>query len=198
MITKCYCQHCNGQIEVEAESIESNTTVVCPHCHTVTTLSFSNQSTPPQLSKSVKGTILDYTIQTNSGVVSGDDGHRYSFQGAQWRESGKFPTKGMRVDFSPQNGEAIAIYELRGDKTSTSSESSSNRPLAYQGYYRSSDEKTIGGVCGGLAHKMNVSRGGLQAAFVILAIIYLIGLIGYIVCWIVFKPLPTKGIKFGD
>ena len=198
MITKCYCQHCSGNIEVEAESIESDTSVECPHCHSLTVLSFSKSSTPPQPSKSVKGTILDYTIQTNSGIISGDDGHRYSFQGAQWHESGKFPIKGMFVDFSPQNGEAIAIYELRSGKTSISSESASGRPLAYQGYYRSSDEKTIGGVCGGLAHKMNVSRGGLQVAFLILALLYLIGLIAYIVCWIVFKQLPTKGIKFSD
>src|ERR1700733_4227812 len=140
MITKCYCQHCNEQIDVEAESIGSNTTVECPYCHAVTILS-PKLSPPPQLSKSLKGTILDYTIQTNSGIISGDDGHRYSFQGAHWRESGKFPTKGMRVDFSPQNGEADAIYELKGIN-SESSESANSRPLAYQGYYRSSDEKT--------------------------------------------------------
>ncbi len=198
MITKCYCQHCNGHIEVEAESIEPNTTVVCPHCNNVTLLSFSNQSTPPQLSKSVKGTILDYTIQTNVGIISGDDGQRYSFQGAQWRETEKYPTKGMRVDFSPQAGNAIAIYEVRDKQNLGSATAGSQRPLAYQGYYRSSDESTFGGVCGGLAHKWNVSRGGLQFGFLILALIYLLGLIAYIVCWVTFKKLPTKGVKFSD
>ena len=64
----------------------------------------------PQQRRGVKGTVLDYSIQTNTGIISGDDGIRYSFRGAEWRATGKFPTNGMRVDFVPQAGDALAIY----------------------------------------------------------------------------------------
>jgi hypothetical protein len=115
MIAKCSCQHCSGNIEFDAEGFEQGTRVECPHCHLETILFLS----PPQATsqqphaKSVKGTILDYTVQNNTGIISGDDGHRYSFQGAQWKETAKFPTKGMRVDFTPQDETATAIYLIQ-------------------------------------------------------------------------------------
>ena len=55
------------------------------------------------------GHILDYSIQTNTGAISGDDGNRYSFTGADWRESGA-PQVGMRVDFDPNGSAATGIY----------------------------------------------------------------------------------------
>ena len=67
------------------------------------------------------GQILEYSIQTNSGIISGDDGQRYSFTGAEWRDASN-PVKGMRVDFEPQENNATAIYRvlsssgLAGDK----------------------------------------------------------------------------------
>jgi len=200
-LVTCRCKHCNDGIEFDDR--QAGETVACPHCGLETILFVPpSQNPPPVLPQvhtlAVKGTILDFTVQTNAGIISGDDGHRYIFQGAEWREAGKYPTKGMRVDFSPQAGNALAIYEVRGGQGSGSPTKFGQRPLSYQGYYRSSDEATIGGVCGGLAHKMNVSRGGLQVAFVILALLWLIGLITYIICWIVFKPLPTKDVKFSD
>lgn len=33
----------------------------------------------------MKGQILDYSVQNNAGVISGDDQRRYSFTGAEWR-----------------------------------------------------------------------------------------------------------------
>ena len=55
------------------------------------------------------GQILDYSIQTNSGVISGDDGNRYTFQGEDWKEPG-MPQQGMRVDFDVDGGAARGIY----------------------------------------------------------------------------------------
>ena len=34
----------------------------------------------------MKGYILDYTVQTNSGIISGDDNRHYNFQGEGWIE----------------------------------------------------------------------------------------------------------------
>jgi hypothetical protein len=48
MIAKCYCQHCNGGIEFEAEELtEQNSVVPCPHCGIETRLFVSAQETLP-------------------------------------------------------------------------------------------------------------------------------------------------------
>jgi TM2 domain-containing membrane protein YozV len=132
----CRCQYCEKGIEFDSRLFEKGETrnVECPHCHLETiifvpasisspkppaadaaTQNPTNESlVPPKArAKSVKGTILDFTIQTNGGIISGDDGQRYLFQGAEWREAGKYPFKGMRVDFSPQADFAAAIYLIQ-------------------------------------------------------------------------------------
>ncbi len=55
------------------------------------------------------GEILDYSIQTNTGAISGDDGNRYSFTSVGWQEQGA-PRPGMRVDFEANGNVAIGIY----------------------------------------------------------------------------------------
>ena len=57
----------------------------------------------------MNGQILDYSAQTNSGLIAGDDGNRYSFVGAEWKDQA-IPNRGMRVDFEAQGGDAVAIY----------------------------------------------------------------------------------------
>ena len=123
----CRCQHCDKGIEFDASGfgIKETRSVECPHCNLETIIFVPpSQNAPPipptAQAQAVKGTILDYTIQTNAGIISGDDGQRYSFQGAEWREAGKYPTKGMRVDFSPQAGFASAIYLIQDAQSATS------------------------------------------------------------------------------
>ena len=55
------------------------------------------------------GQVLDFTIQTNSGVIAGQDGNRYSFTGADWHISGP-PRVGMPVDFDANGNRARGIY----------------------------------------------------------------------------------------
>ena len=57
----------------------------------------------------MNGTILDYSVQTNSGLITGDDGNRYNFVGAEWKDEA-IPNRGTRVDFEAQGGDAVAIY----------------------------------------------------------------------------------------
>lgn len=57
----------------------------------------------------MKGKILDFSIQTNAGVISGDDGERYNFSGADWK-SERHPTRGMSVDFAAEDHQAKEIY----------------------------------------------------------------------------------------
>lgn len=65
----------------------------------------------------MKGSILDFSIQTNSGIISGDDEKRYNFVGADWREQ-KTPNRGDRVDFDiDSEGQAIQIFLALGQQS---------------------------------------------------------------------------------
>lgn len=44
------------------------------------------------------GKILNYSIQSNSGIITCDNGDRYSFVSSEWKGEG-FPEKGLIVDF---------------------------------------------------------------------------------------------------
>lgn len=60
----------------------------------------------------MKGQILDYSIQSNSGVISGDDQNRYQFSGSAWRGQNA-PVRGQKVDFTiDATGQANEIYVL--------------------------------------------------------------------------------------
>jgi len=61
----------------------------------------------------MKGEVLNFSIQTNSGVISGADGQRYTFDGSNWREAAP-PARGVAVDFQPQGTVALDIYRALG------------------------------------------------------------------------------------
>ena len=76
----------------------------------------------------MQGTILEVSMQSSSGIISGEDGTRYSFAFNQWRAQG-IPGKGQKVDFVPQDNFATEIYSpqnssgvsdlFEGDKNKT-------------------------------------------------------------------------------
>ncbi|MBK5144251.1 DUF805 domain-containing protein [Budviciaceae bacterium BWR-B9] len=51
----------------------------------------------------MKGTILDFSVQTSIGIISGNDDQRYTFQGKDWREQST-PKRGDAVDFGVAEG----------------------------------------------------------------------------------------------
>ena len=60
----------------------------------------------------MKGQRLDYSVQNNAGVISGDDQRRYSFTGAEWRGQ-TVPSRGQIVDFEiDPSGQALNVYVL--------------------------------------------------------------------------------------
>ena len=60
----------------------------------------------------MKGQILDFSLQKNGGVISGDDGNRYAFHSSEWREQ-TMPARGMAVDFDVnENKHAVAVYAV--------------------------------------------------------------------------------------
>ena len=60
----------------------------------------------------MRGQVLDYSVQTNSGIISGDDGNRYTFTGPEWKEN-RVPARGMHVDFEAVTGDE-GVIEARG------------------------------------------------------------------------------------
>lgn len=57
----------------------------------------------------MKGKILDYNIQNSSGVISGDDGQRYSFVNSEWKNSVS-PKVNQIVDFEIDGQNAKGVY----------------------------------------------------------------------------------------
>jgi TM2 domain-containing membrane protein YozV len=68
----------------------------------------------------MKGTILDYSVQSNTGYISGDDGQRYLFQGSEWRSPG-IPERGKKVDFTLSGNQAAEVFLAIGSNPSLSS-----------------------------------------------------------------------------
>lgn len=62
----------------------------------------------------MKGRVLSYSVQENVGLISGDDGNRYTFEGPQWQEQA-LPVQGSYVDFQVAQGaeQAVSIYLAR-------------------------------------------------------------------------------------
>ncbi|WP_216940329.1 DUF805 domain-containing protein [Acinetobacter sp. BY419] len=88
----------------------------------------------------MKRSILDFSIQYNTGFISGDDNQRYSFNGADWRGE-RPPSRGDRVDFIVNTaGEASDIYLALGtsiylgEKISSQLDKYSNLDQAEENY----------------------------------------------------------------
>lgn len=64
----------------------------------------------------MRGYVLKFFIQTNTGYISGDDGHRYEFKGEDWQENSP-PQKGACVDFQiGSSGRAVAVFTRIDDR----------------------------------------------------------------------------------
>ena len=57
----------------------------------------------------MKGTLLEFSIQRNEGLISGDDGKRYKFSGSEWKVN-QDPRQGLKVDFEVEGERAIGVY----------------------------------------------------------------------------------------
>lgn len=61
----------------------------------------------------MKGKILDYNFQESKGLISGDDGNRYSFENSQWKADIS-PKVNQTVDFVIDGDIAKEIYLVKG------------------------------------------------------------------------------------
>ncbi len=122
----------------------------------------------------MKGSILDFSVQTSEGIISGDDNQRYKFNGSSWRAQ-QTPVRGMRVDFEAHE---LVATEIFLDAASSNSISLSGNKLAP-------------GICGILVGALGVHKfilGYTTAGIIMLLVTVLtlglggifMGLIGFI------------------
>ena len=123
----------------------------------------------------MQGTILDFSIQSNAGAISGDDGNRYTFNGAEWKES-RPPTRGTIVDFAIEDGQAKSIYKsVRAIRAEDKSKVTAGL-LAL----------LLGGIG---AHKFYLGHTGLGVLFL------LTNTVGFLITWLVlFLPNIVLGL----
>uniref|UniRef100_UPI004047DAEB TM2 domain-containing protein n=1 Tax=Aliarcobacter sp. TaxID=2321116 RepID=UPI004047DAEB len=70
----------------------------------------------------MKGKILDFNIQNSAGVISAEDGNRYTFSSSQWK-SNKSPSVNQTVDFSINEDVAESIYLVSSSSVDDGSKS---------------------------------------------------------------------------
>lgn len=108
----------------------------------------------------MKGKILDFNIQSASGVISGDNGERYNFSSSEWK-SDKNPSANQIVDFSIDGENATGIYL---EKNISSGEGKSKIVAALLAFF-----------LGGLGiHKFYL---GCNSAGIIMLVVFLFGFI---------------------
>ena len=138
-----------------------------------------------------KGKILDFNVAHSFGLISGDDGIRYNFSGAEWRTQGTMPAFGVRVEFVSLGATASAIYADTSAVPSPASGAGGRNPI-YDGYYRSSDDHFAAGICAGLAHKWGKSIFLVRLVF-FLFLPFVIWFV-YPILWLAWKSVPTKNV----
>ncbi len=74
----------------------------------------------------MQGNILVFHPETNTGIISGHDGTRYSFSRADWTSPKVEPQEGLTIDFDTDGKKATQIIVLqtkpsgrKGEKTKT-------------------------------------------------------------------------------
>jgi TM2 domain-containing membrane protein YozV len=70
----------------------------------------------------MRGQVLGVDTRTGDGIVTGDDGRRYSFRPADWADRGE-PAVGMWVDFEANQSRALSIFPVPGTAPATTAPS---------------------------------------------------------------------------
>jgi phage shock protein PspC (stress-responsive transcriptional regulator) len=144
---------------------------------------------PTQVTR--KGKVLDFNVAKSYGLISGDDGIRYNFSGAEWRTQGTMPAYGVRVEFVSLGATASAIYAVASAGQHPTSGPGRGSSI-YEGYYRSSDDQFAAGICAGLAHKWGKSNTAVRLVFFLFlpfATWFL-----YPILWLAWQETPTKNV----
>lgn len=61
----------------------------------------------------MRGKVLSFSDATGQGLISGDDGQRYSFSRADLMNGARSVAAGMSVDFEGTEGVAVSVYVIQ-------------------------------------------------------------------------------------
>jgi phage shock protein C len=64
--------------------------------------------------------------------------------------------------------------------------------MAIKRLYRSAKDKILGGVCGGIAEYYNIDPTLVRLLWVIFSLLYGVGILAYIIAWIIVPKAPKK------
>jgi len=126
----------------------------------------------------IMGTVVSFNIQTGTGLISGSNAVRYSFNTAHWGSPTVPPSVGLAVEFEANGANAEHIFPTHGQSGRSGSSD----------FYRSSDNVILSGVCAGLAHKWNTDPVLIRIAMVFIPF----GWIFYIIGSMSWSARPTR------
>lgn len=114
----------------------------------------------------MRGQVLGVDLRTGDGIVSGDDGRRYSFRPDDWASRGE-PAVGMQVDFETEESRALSIFPVPG---ATPSAPPAPRPVAVENDRNKYVAAVIAFLVGPLGiHRFYLGRTGSGIAMLVLS-----------------------------
>ncbi len=145
----------------------------------------------------MKGTVLTVDLTGNQALISGDDGVRYAFGAGDWKEK-QPPVKGERVDFvAADGGRATEVYLAAERPRAAAADAAWPAGLdeRYRGFYCSTDDKVLIGLCGGLAHKFDLDVRYVRTGMLLLGlfVIWLPYLLGFFLPRVPTRNVPRPG-----
>jgi TM2 domain-containing membrane protein YozV len=77
----------------------------------------------------MRGQVLGVDTRTGDGIVTGEDGRRYSFKPLDWAARGE-PAVGVEVDFETHESRALSIFPVPGSSPPPAAAYSAAQPPA--------------------------------------------------------------------
>ena len=134
----------------------------------------------------VKGQVLNYDALKGEGLISAENGERYTFAGVEWKSAPQQLRTGTSVDFSAEGSSASAIYVVGNAGPGSYAIGGGTAPGAGYGHQERSNvvAALLAFFLGGFgAHKFYLgynTEGGILLGATILSWVLLLVLIGFL------------------
>ena len=109
-VTGMFCPSCGKE--------NADESAYCSQCGRRLQEHSTDEIRRPASVRAVQGRVLAFDDEEGTGVISGDNGSRYSFIIQEWRPQSP-PQPGMHVDYVPDDHEAMDIYGLSEQPSGT-------------------------------------------------------------------------------
>lgn len=113
----------------------------------------------------MRGQVLGVDKRTGEGIVTGDDGRRYSFTPDDWADRGQ-PAIGMLVDFETDQKRALALFPVPGTAAAVQNAVPPPRPLNDRNKYIAALLAFVLGMLG--LHRFYLGRTGTGIVMLLL------------------------------